>query len=344
MTRQIIFLITVLITLTFFSFTVTRIVRYFRLTKPAFHVSNLSERFWIMFKVAFGQTKIFRRPVIGFFHAVVFWGFCVVLFGSVEMIFDGLTGKDRSFDSLGGLYDFMMASGDIFGILVLIAILIFLGRRLFFHISRFEGIEMKKLTHIDANIALSIILLLMVSLLGMNMSYIMLNTAMDQTYTGLFPVSAWMCTVTPAWTIGTAQMYYEIFWWTHILLIFLFTNILPYSKHFHVFMSVPNVFLTRLEPLGKLTNMDSITREVKAMLYPEQSHSGTTIPDLMPERFGVKDIEDITWKNYFDSLSCTQCGETIPEKGDHGYQGKDEGEGTRNVKDREGIFRQQDSS
>ena len=25
-------------------------------------------------------------------------------------------------------------------------------------------------------------------------------------------------------------------------------------------------------------------------------------------RFGVKDAEDATWKNYFDSLSCTQCG------------------------------------
>ena len=55
---------------------------------------------------------------------------------------------------------------------------------------------------------------------------------------------------------------YEASWWTHILLIFLFANILPYSKHFHVFMSVPNVFLSRLEPLGKLPNMDNITREV----------------------------------------------------------------------------------
>src|SRR5208283_3357928 len=25
-------------------------------------------------------------------------------------------------------------------------------------------------------------------------------------------------------------------------------------------------------------------------------------------RFGIKDIEDGTWKNFIDSLSCTQCG------------------------------------
>ena len=73
-------------------------------------------------------------------------------------------------------------------------------------------------------------------------------------------------------------------------------------------MSVPNVFLTRLEPLGKLTNMDSITREVRMMLYPDQEVLETDGPEQVPGRFGVRDIEDVTWKNYFDSLSCTQCG------------------------------------
>ena len=65
-----------------------------------------------------------------------------------------------------------MASGDIFALLVAISIIIFLSRRLFFHIKRFEGIEMKKISHIDANIALSIILLLMLSLLSMNIGYV----------------------------------------------------------------------------------------------------------------------------------------------------------------------------
>ncbi|MEI6455958.1 MAG: 4Fe-4S dicluster domain-containing protein [bacterium] len=308
MTRQIIFLITLLVTLSFFTFTVIRIIRYFRLTKPGFPVKELGKRFRVMAGVAFGQSKIFRRPVIGFFHAIVFWGFCVVLFGSVEMIFDGLSGKEKSFDSLGGIYDFMMASGDVFGLLVLIAILIFLGRRLFFHINRFEGIEMKSATHIDANIALSIILLLMISLLGMNMGYIMIKTGLGEHYTGLYPVSAWICTLLPQWSFETATVCFEISWWTHILFIFIFANILPYSKHFHVFMSVPNVFLTRLEPLGKLTNMDNITREVMLMLHPEQNQTGAVAHDPIPERFGIKDIEDVTWKNYFDSLSCTQCG------------------------------------
>jgi hypothetical protein len=105
---------------------------------------------------------------------------------------------------------------------------------------------------------------------------------------------------------GSLHTLHEVFWWLHILLIFVFANMLPYSKHFHVFMSVPNVFLSRLDPLGKLTNMDSITREVKLMINPDMQVDATDAQ--APARFGVKDIEDVTWKNYLDSLSCTQCG------------------------------------
>jgi heterodisulfide reductase subunit C len=108
----------------------------------------------------------------------------------------------------------------------------------------------------------------------------------------------------PIWWL---KILYQIFWWTHILLIFLFANILPYSKHFHVFMSIPNVFLSRLGPLGKMTNMDNVMKEVQGMLDPK------VVPPA-PEtevpigRFGIKDIEDVTWKNYLDSLACTECG------------------------------------
>ena len=72
-------------------------------------------------------------------------------------------------------------------------------------------------------------------------------------------------------------------------------------------MSVPNVFLSRLDALGKLPNMDNITREVRMMLDPVNA-SVDPSAETPVERFGVKDVEDVSWKNYFDSLSCTECG------------------------------------
>jgi heterodisulfide reductase subunit C len=307
MTKQIIFAISLLVTIGVFSYTINRIVSFFKLTRSGFPVKNIGRRFSIMLAVAFGQTKIFRRPVTGFFHALVFWGFCVILFGSIEMVIDGLTGTDKVLEFLGPLYSIIMGSGDIFALLVAISIIIFLSRRLFFHIRRFEGIEMKKISHIDANIALSIILLLMLSLLGMNIGYVEYKTLSGEVIKGVYPVSTLLAPLFANLSSETLFLQYEVCWWTHILLIFIFANILPYSKHFHVFMSVPNVFLSRLEPLGKLTNMDNITREVRLMMDPNTAFAAAP-PDATVERFGVKDAEDATWKNYFDSLSCTECG------------------------------------
>jgi len=307
MIKQIIFASALLVTFGLFFFTINRIRKYFSFTRPAFPVRDFGRRLGVMLDVAIGQTKIFRRPVTGFFHALVFWGFCVILFGSIEMVIDGLSGSDKVLKFLGPLYDVIMASGDIFALLVAISIIIFLTRRIFFHIKRFEGIEMKRISHIDANIALSIILALMISLLGMNTGYLGYISSQNGEIHGVYPVSSLLLPVFEGMNQNALHSMYESFWWIHILLIFVFANILPYSKHFHVFLSVPNVFLSRLDPLGKLPNMDNVTREVRLMMNPETAYAAANA-DAPVERFGVKDAEDTTWKNYFDSLSCTECG------------------------------------
>lgn len=305
MIKQLVFILVLLVTLGVFSYTLNRLINYFRLTKANFPIREMGKRLMLTLKVAIGQTKIFRRPVIGFFHALTFWGFCVILFGSIEMIFDGVSGSEKVLQFLGPVYNFFTASGDIFGLIVAVSIVIFLFRRLFLHVRRFQGIEMKHISHLDANIALLLILVLMLSLIGMNATY----SGMEkfQYISGVYPVGSMLA----PWFAGQDQLviniWYQVFWWIHILVIFLFINILPYSKHFHVFMSVPNVFLSRLDPLGKLPNMDNITREVKLMLDPATTFAAAPV-DAPVERFGVRDIEDVSWKNYFDSLACTECG------------------------------------
>ncbi len=305
MAKQFVFALTMLVTLGIFLYTILRLISYFKFTKANFPIRDFGKRFLVMFDVAIGQTKIFRRPLIGFAHAIVFWGFCVILIGSIEMIIDGLFGMERSLKVLGGFHNIVMASGDIFALLVAISIIVFLVRRLFMHISRFEGIEMKKISHQDANIALTLILLLMLSLMGMNAAYVQLRLTSGETIFGIYPIGVILSPLFSEMSLQGLNITFELFWWTHILLVFIFANILPYSKHFHVFLSVPNTFLSRLEPLGKLTNMDDITREVKLMLDPNAAFETADTP---ASRFGVKDVEDVSWKNYFDSLSCTECG------------------------------------
>ena len=308
MLKQILFAVSLLITLGVFGYTTYRFYRFFRLTKP-FSVSHWGERFGVMMKVAFGQSKILRKPVVGMMHALVWWGFLVILVGSIEMVIDGLFGTDRVLFVLGPVYDIITASGDIFALIIMLAILAFLFRRIFMNIRRFRGIEMKHTSHQDANFALTLILLLMISLLGMNTFYLAHHRAVAAEIRGVFPVSELMAPWFSNMATGSLHLWHEIFWWSHILLIFLFANILPYSKHFHVFMSVPNVFLSRLEPLGYLPNMPQVTEEVKRMMDPNLAFAAPAEGEAAPvSRFGVLDVEDITWKNYLDSLACTECG------------------------------------
>jgi len=308
MTKQIIFIIILLLTLGVFAYTATKIILLFKLTKP-FPIRDFPKRFLLMLKVAIGQTKIFRFPLVGFAHALVFWGFCVVGFGSLEMVFDGILNVEKSFAFMRWFYDFMMAAGDVFALLVGMSIIAFLIRRLILHIGRFKGIEMKTISKIDANLALTAILFLMITLMGMNVYYVILH---PENPIGIYPVSDFIVQSfiqVHSINSGSAHFWLEFFWWSHIVTIFIFANALPYSKHFHVFMSVPNVFLSRLEPLGKLENMESVTKEVKLMMDPNAAFAAPAAGEAEPiARFGVKDIEDITWKNYLDSLSCTECG------------------------------------
>jgi heterodisulfide reductase subunit C len=301
MNNQVVFIVEVILAFGILTFSFYKIFKFIKLTR-SHKTGPLGKRIAKTLLVAIFQTKIFRRPLIGFFHALVFWGFCVILFGSIEMMADGITGNEHSFKFFGPIYPIFLSIIDIFTYLVLFSVSIFLFRRLFLNIKRFGGIEMKHKSHVDANIALTLIFLLMVTLIGINVFSSLKYPAFAK---NAYPISSNLAdlfsTVEPdVITIGLL-----INWWGHISLVFLFMNILPYSKHFHVFMSVPNVFFSRLEPLGKLPNMDSITNEVKSMMDPGFV-SNSPVADI--GRFGVKDIEDVTWKNYLDSLSCTQCG------------------------------------
>ncbi len=300
MAGQLIFAGLLAAALVVFSISVKKYVFRFSLTGPH-RIRHWGKRILLMFEVAIGQTRIFRRPVIGLFHALTFWGFCVISLGSIEMVVDGLSGHERSFAKLGFFYDLLTGSGDVFALLVLISILIFLIRRMFLNIKRFQGVEMKEKSHVDALVALVMIFLLMVTLLGMNTAYLISN---PEDVAGTYPVSRLLATlVTPGEAAG-AGFAGAFSWWGHITLIFIFANILPYSKHFHVFLSIPNVLLSRLEPLGKVDNMDAVMSEVKAMLYPDQANAVAAPPG----RFGLLDAGDVSWKSYLDSLTCTQCG------------------------------------
>ena len=80
------------------------------------------------------------------------------------------------------------------------------------------------------------------------------------------------------------------FWW-HASWVLLFLNLLPYSKHFHIITSLPNVFAEPLDPKGKLPDVDDIEGKVER-----------------EEPIGISKPEHLTWKQILDLYTCTECG------------------------------------
>ncbi len=266
MINQITFILLFCLSIAVFSFSIYRLYRFYLLTKPVpYH--NWNSRIATLLKVGFGQSKLFRLRIAGLLHALLFWGFLVISLGTLEMIVDGFTNSHQSFQRFGIIDDIVNVSILIMGGVVLLVAVLFLFRRLIMHIPRFNAPELKRKGKREAILILSLIILLMITLFFITSS--------------------------------------AFAWWCHIILIFVFLNLLPYSKHLHIITAAPNLLLADLEAPSKMKHMKNIEHEVMAMLYPEQITEANT---TTPERFGVKDVEDLTRKHYLDALSCTQCG------------------------------------
>ena len=91
-----------------------------------------------MARVAMGQSKMTVRPIAGFLHIIVYVGFIVINIELLEIIVDGFLGTHRIFSPyLGSTYDVLIATFEIFALLVIIAVSAFWIRRNIMRIRRF---------------------------------------------------------------------------------------------------------------------------------------------------------------------------------------------------------------
>ncbi|ACU02969.1 4Fe-4S dicluster domain-containing protein [Pedobacter heparinus] len=304
MVSQILFIVITLAAIALFSYNLKKVIRNIRLGRAANRSDQPQKRMMTMLKVAFGQTKMFFRPIPAFLHLIVYAGFVIINIEVLEIMIDGIFGTHRIFGGLGTLYNILIGSFEFLALGVWLACAIFLIRRNVLKLKRFSGVEMKSWPRSDANYILITEILLMTAFLTMNAADAKLQAMGLGHYTaaGAFPVSQFLQNLLPDTAAGLIAIERGC-WWFHIIGIFAFLNYLPYSKHFHIIFAFPNTYFSNLEPKGEFTNMESVTNEVKAMLDPS-----FTPPEAAPGRFGAKDVNDLTWVNLMNAYTCTECG------------------------------------
>ena len=299
-----------------FSKNVKKIYRNINLGIKEDRSDNKKQRWTQMLRIAFGQSKMIDKPVVGILHIVVYVGFLVINIELLEIVADGVLGTHRVFAPfLGSFYNFLISFFEIFALLVIIAIIFFWSRRNILKINRFWKNEMKGWPKNDANYILYIEVILMMLFLTMNGADLWLqNNANDLNYlkAGAFPVSQFLIPLFDNLSVSSVFIIERTAWWLHILGILSFLNYLYYSKHLHILLAFPNTYFANLNSKGRFSNLKSVTNEVKMMMDPSIDPFSAPASDEV-SKFGASDVFDLSWIQLLNAYTCTECGRCTSE-------------------------------
>ena len=285
------------------------IIQTIRLARPVELNDQPSERFKRMALLAFGQKKMFSKPIVGFFHFLIYIGFVLINIEVLEIVLDGILGTHRLFAPfLGSFYTGLLNFFEILAAGVFVACVFFFMRRGVFRIGRLQPSNHKELAGFPVKDAYQILLIevvLMLALWTMNGADAVLQTRGLEHYhpVGSFLISGSLMPLFETFSTSTLLFLERGAWWFHIAGILAFALYVTYSKHLHIFFAFPSAYFSSLESSAKMSAMPSVTHEVKLMLgQPVEEQAASTA------KFGAKDVMDLTWKNALDAYSCTECG------------------------------------
>lgn len=285
------------------------IYRKIRLGRPEYLTDQPLKRWKNMFLVAFGQQKMFKRPLSALFHLFIYAAFLLTQIELVEIISDGFTGKHRLFARpMRSFYTFLISFIEILSLLALVSTIVFLWRRNIKKVKRFHQPEMMNWPFKDGNYILLGEIILIAGIFLMNGADQVLQRIDAAHYpsTGRLVLSGFLADhLFMGWPDGLLKIIERIGWWLHYLTILAFINYLAFSKHLHILLAFPNTWFIRLNSRGEMENIPAITQEIKSMLGLAQDTQAN--PAEIPV-FGAKDVRDLSWKNLLDAYTCTECG------------------------------------
>jgi Fe-S oxidoreductase len=262
---------------------------------PDHRFDRFPQRLYNVLKIWLGQYRQPRYRLAGVVHIIIFAGFLILSIRSCSLVVMGIF-DDFVMPGFGGvvglIYNFVK---DYAATGVLIACGIAAWRRVVVKPARYAVPAKYGKDHTgEALLVLGLISTLMISESLFEASSAAANTQAGLQAEFLAPLSlAWLfkAGLLTAST-DTLQAIHLISFYLHDLTFFFFLCFLPLGKHFHVITSLFNVFFMRIDH----GNIKPVRHGIK----------DEELDDL--ESFGVKKLEDFTWKHILDFYSCADCG------------------------------------
>jgi Fe-S oxidoreductase len=253
------------------------------LGRPVDRTSDLPARLEREGVVVLGQRKLFQRLIPGAMHALIFWGFLVLLTTIVEAAGQAV---DSAFAiPLIGRTSWLGLVQDVFALLVFVGVLTAFTIRKVDRPERFVGSHME-----EADLILVWILGIILTLLGLDAVRIARGVA--EAPASWTPFANALSHVFDLMGPTAQRVFEGVFVWSHLILILGFLVYIPYSKHLHIVTAAINVFFAKTRPPGYLA---PLRIDLEALQTEDVS-------------FGARSITDLTRKELLDLTACTECG------------------------------------
>ncbi|MCM3744205.1 (Fe-S)-binding protein [Sporosarcina luteola] len=279
----ILFLAVVAYALALFTYLIRTRIQFIKLGRKEEFDSNVSRRLKEVWVNVFGQKKLLKDKKSGAIHVMFFYGFLLVQFGAIDLIWKGL--KPGSHLPFGPIYGGFTFFQEIVVAVILVAVVWAFQRR-----------YVEKLVRLKRGWKSGLVLIfigtLMVSTLvsnGMNMIW----QGHETTWTE--PMASAIASVFSFMSPTAAEVVFFVAWWIHLLTLLTFLVYVPQSKHAHLIAGPVNTYMMRFDRRGKLAPID-----FEAL---EEAEDEDDMPAL-----GVGKITDFTQKQMIDFYACVECG------------------------------------
>ncbi|RIX60614.1 (Fe-S)-binding protein [Paenibacillus nanensis] len=265
-----------------FAAVVLRRVRYIRLGVPFKFERHTPKRGRGFAREVFGHRKLLKDVRSGLAHLIYFYGFIMLQFGAIDLIWKGLSGGEPL---PLPLYPYFSWSQEMTVSLVLLAVLYGAYRRYGEKLPRLKrGWKPSLVMWFIGSLMLTILL---------SLSFERLAVGEAESVAREFaPVSEPLSRLLHQAGVQegsvAAHAGFELFWWLHLLVLLGFLLYVPQSKHFHLLTAPVNLWFRRNEPHGRLTPLDLENEEA--------------------ETFGAGKIEHFNQKQLLDLYACVECG------------------------------------
>lgn len=226
-----------------------------------------------------GHGRLLGDVRSGLMHLIYFYGFIMLQFGAIDLIWKGLNGGDALPIPYYGPFSWLQEA-TVF--LVLLAV-VYGGYRRY-------GEKLPRLQRgSKPSIVLWFIGGLMVSiLLSLAFERLSAEHVVDGRYAPISGPASELLAVVVERGSGLAHVGFETFWWLHLIILLSFLVYVPQSKHFHLITAPVNIWFRRNTPPGRLAPLDLENEEA--------------------ETFGVGRIEHLNQKQMLDLYACVECG------------------------------------